>query len=109
MTHSLYIQWNGCPISLFGIEHDLQIAGARSIDSIVFQSGSGILPLLRELVGIVTVAFINGQRAVIGTAVKYVTTLAKAVATFGGNAFADVIPVIWDGINGKERRQQDMI
>ena len=34
---------------------------------------------------------------------------SAALAPFGGNAFADVIPVIWDGINGKGRRQQDML
>ena len=83
--------------------------GARAIDSIAFQSGSGILPFLRELVGMVTVAFIDEQRAVIGTAMKYVTTLAKTAAPFGGNAFAYVITVILDGINGKGRHQQDML
>ena len=57
----------------------------------------------------ITVAFIDKQTAVIGTAMKYVTTLAKAAAPFGGNAFADVIPVIWDSINGKGKRQQDML
>ena len=82
--------------------------GVRAIDSIAFQNGSGILPFLRELVGMVTVALGDEERVVVGTAMKCITTLAKAVAPFGGDAFTDVIPVIWDGINGQGRRRPCM-
>lgn len=76
----------------------------RIIDSMAYQSGSGVLPHLSKLITIVKTAMTDSEPQIVTCAIKTITTLAEAVAPNGGNYFIDFVDTFLTGIQNKSRR-----
>ncbi|KAH0792256.1 splicing factor 3B subunit 1 [Histomonas meleagridis] len=82
--------------------------GVRIIESICYQIGGGILPFLNDLVEIILTALSDDNPSVVSAAIRCVTTMAESSAPYGGNAFNEIIPIIWNGTKNYETSRNCM-
>jgi splicing factor 3B subunit 1 len=79
--------------------------GLRVVNAIAFQSGNGVLPFLREMLSLLALAMSDDSEDVVASAIRCVATLADAAAPFGGDAFGDIVAVVWDGVGRRSTHQ----